>query len=171
MKTLWMENFRFTALIFYFIAGMLMILFVYFLKLKKKVILLFDYLNSRHPNIKFTTEKEINHKLPFLDILIDNNSPNFSLPRVYRKNAFTRLLSNYFSFTSFSHWVSLVHSAYKINNTWLGFQEDISKVVVERVITDSLRYWDTKQSLWTLSKPRRQNKRIYEQDTDCASAL
>ena len=27
-------------------------------------IIFFDYLNSRHPNIRFTMEKEVNHKLP-----------------------------------------------------------------------------------------------------------
>ena len=35
----------------------------------------FDYINSRHPNIKFTMEKQFNHKLPFLDVLIDNHDP------------------------------------------------------------------------------------------------
>ena len=43
-------------------------------------------------NITFTIEKDVNHKLPFLDVLIDNNNPNFSLARVYRKKSFTRLL-------------------------------------------------------------------------------
>ena len=27
-------------------------------------IIFFDYLNSRHPNIRFTMEKKVNHKLP-----------------------------------------------------------------------------------------------------------
>ena len=34
----------------------------------------FDYINSRHPNIKFTFEKENDCKLSFLDILVDNSS-------------------------------------------------------------------------------------------------
>ena len=38
-------------------------------------IIFFDYINSRHPNIRFTMEKEVHHKLPFLDVLIDNNDP------------------------------------------------------------------------------------------------
>ena len=28
----------------------------------------FDYINSQHPNIRFTMEKETDHVLPFLDV-------------------------------------------------------------------------------------------------------
>ena len=42
----------------------------------------FDYINSRHVNIRLTMEKQINHKLPFLDVLIDNNDPSSSLTSV-----------------------------------------------------------------------------------------
>ena len=31
----------------------------------------FSYLNSRHPNVKFTIEIEVNKAIPFLDVLID----------------------------------------------------------------------------------------------------
>ena len=31
--------------------------------------LIFDYINTRHPNIRFTMEKKTDKKLPFLDIL------------------------------------------------------------------------------------------------------
>ena len=44
----------------------------------------FDYLNSRHPNIKFTFEKQNGGKLAFLDILISNESDNFCTS-VFRK--------------------------------------------------------------------------------------
>ena len=77
-------------------------------------------------------EKQVNHKLPFLDVLIDNNDPSSSLTSVYRKKTFTGLLTNYFSFTSNSYKVGLIKTlvdrAYKINNTWLGFHEDINKL-------------------------------------------
>ena len=71
-------------------------------------------------------EKKVNHKSPFLDVLIDNNNPNFSLTSVYRKKSFTGLLTNYFNFTSYSSYKvdlikTLVDRAYNINNTWLGF--------------------------------------------------
>ena len=33
----------------------------------------FNYVNTRHPNIKFTTETEVNKIIPFLNVLIDNS--------------------------------------------------------------------------------------------------
>ena len=47
---------------------------------------------TRHPNIRFTMEKELNRKLPFLDVLIDNSDTNSFLTRVYRKKTFPNLL-------------------------------------------------------------------------------
>ena len=77
-------------------------------------------------------EKQVNHKLPFLDVLIDNHDPSSSLTRIYHKKTFTGLLTNYFSFTSYSYKVGLIKTlvdrAYKINNTSLGFHEDINKL-------------------------------------------
>ena len=76
--------------------------------------------------------KQVNHKLPFFDVLIYNNDPNASLTRVYRKETFTGLLINYFSSTSYSYKMGLIKTlvdrAYKVNNTWLGFHEDINKL-------------------------------------------
>ena len=55
------------------------------------------------------------------------------LTRVYHKKTFTGLLTNYFSFTSYSYKVGLIRTlidrAYKINNTWLGLHEDITKLM------------------------------------------
>ena len=53
-------------------------------------------------------EKELNRKLPFLDVLIDNSDTNSLLTRVYRKKTFTGLLTNYFSFTSYSYKVQWI---------------------------------------------------------------
>ncbi|CAH3185349.1 unnamed protein product, partial [Porites evermanni] len=73
----------------------------------------YNYINSQHPNIRFTMEREVDNKLAFLDIL----------------KTFTGLLINYFSFTSFSYKMGLVRTLvdrlYKINNSWLGFHNDI----------------------------------------------
>ena len=59
---------------------------------------------------QFTMEKEAQHKLPFLDVLVDNNDPNSLPTRVYRKKTFTGLLTNYFSFTSYSYKVGLIRT-------------------------------------------------------------
>ena len=32
-----------------------------------------SYLNSRHPNVRFTFETQLNEKLPFLDVLVDKS--------------------------------------------------------------------------------------------------
>ena len=52
-------------------------------------------------------EKNVSHKLTFLDVLIVNKNPNFSLTIVYRQRIFTGLLTNYLSFTSYSYKVGL----------------------------------------------------------------
>ena len=58
----------------------------------------FDYINSRHPNIKFTFEKENDGKLSFLDILVHNSSRD-CVVSVFHKKTYTGLLTNFFSFT------------------------------------------------------------------------
>ena len=84
------------------------------------MLLFFNFFNSRHPNMRFTMEKEMDQKIPFLDVLI-NNDTHFHVTSVYRKNTFTCLLTNYFSFTLHSYKLglicTLVDKTYKINNT------------------------------------------------------
>ena len=43
---------------------------------ENEAVLFFEYINSKHKNIKFTTEKQLNKKLPFLNIFKDNSSSN-----------------------------------------------------------------------------------------------
>ena len=73
-------------------------------------------------------EREVDNKLAFLDILVNNNPLNLQTS-VFHKKTFTGLLINYFSFTSFSYKMGLVRTLvdrlYKINNSWLGFHNDI----------------------------------------------
>ena len=47
---------------------------------------LFNYLNSKHPNIKFTFEKQNSGKLAFLDLLISNENDNFWTSVFLKKN-------------------------------------------------------------------------------------
>ena len=59
----------------------------------------FNYINTRHPNIKFTMETEVNKFNPFLDVLIDN-SQNILKTSTYHKSTYSGLVLNYTSFTS-----------------------------------------------------------------------
>ena len=67
----------------------------------------------------------------YLDVLI-NNETHFSVTGVYRKKIFTGLQTNYLIFIPYPYKLgltcTLVDRVYKINNTWLGFHEDIKKL-------------------------------------------
>ena len=56
-----------------------------------------EYLNTKHANIKFTSEKEVNGSLPFLDVLISQNKKGFTIT-VYHKPIFSGVYSNFNSF-------------------------------------------------------------------------
>ena len=58
-----------------------------------------NFLNNKHPNIKFTIEKQINHSIAFLDEFISGiNNQNLTL-QTYLKSTYTGLLINFESFT------------------------------------------------------------------------
>ena len=101
-------------------------------RLEQDAVSFYNYINSQHPNIRFTMEKKVD-KLAFLDVLVNNNPPNLQIS-VSRKKTFTGLLINFFSFTSFSHKMGLVGTlvdrVYKINNSWLGFHKDIKDLTL-----------------------------------------
>ena len=59
--------------------------------------LFLDYLNSQHPNIKFTCEIENNRTLSFLDCNIHRKQNSFDIS-VFRKSTFTGLGMSFFSF-------------------------------------------------------------------------
>ena len=89
--------------------------------------LFLNYLNSRHPNIKFTKEENKNGVLPFLDISISNlESFNTS---VYHKSMYTGLLMNFKSFAPFEYKKRLVSTlldrTFKINSSWISFDVDV----------------------------------------------
>ena len=56
-----------------------------------------EYLNTKHANIKFTSGKEVNRSLPFLDVLISQNKEGFTTT-VYHKPTFSGVYSNFNSF-------------------------------------------------------------------------
>ena len=110
------------ALQFYYIAGMLIILFVYFTQIEMP--LYFSTISTPGTLTSGPLRK--------IKLITSYNDPNSSPTSVYRKKTFTGSLTNYFSFTSYFYEVGLIKTlvdrAYKINNTWLGFHEDINKL-------------------------------------------
>ena len=87
-----------------------------------------NYINTRHPNIKFTIETEVNKTIPFLDVLIDNTQ-NILKTSTYHKSTYSGLPLDYTSFTSRLYEIGLIKRlidrAYKISNTWSGFHDDV----------------------------------------------
>ena len=57
----------------------------------------FSHLNSLHPSLGYTFEKECNRTLPFLDVLVEKNDHEF-VTSIYRKPTFT---GQYISWNSF----------------------------------------------------------------------
>ena len=81
-----------------------------------------NFLNNRHPNIKFAIEKQNNHSITFLDVFISGiNNQNLKL-QTYHKATYTGLLLNFKSFTSFSYKISLIKClidrSFKICSNW-----------------------------------------------------
>ena len=107
---------------------MLMIFFRFSIRTMRQNL---SYLNSRHPNVKFTMETEVNQVIPFLDVLIDNRS-NILNTTTYHKSTYSGLLLNFDSFTSRFYKRSLIKClidrTYKINNTWASFHNDVTKI-------------------------------------------
>ena len=62
--------------------------------------LFLDYLNSQHPNIKFTMEIENSGKLSFLDCIVLRSESSLEVG-VSRKSTFTELGTSFFSYSPF----------------------------------------------------------------------
>ena len=126
----WIENYKGSKILFYrrYVDDTFCVF-----EREEDAVSFYNYINSQHPNIRFTMEKEVDNKLAFLDVLVNNNPPNLQTS-VFRKKTFTGLLTNYFSFTSFSYKMGLVRTlvdrVYKINNSWLGFHKDIKHLTL-----------------------------------------
>ena len=91
-----------------------------------------DFLNNKHPNIKFTIEKQINHSITFLHVFISGiNNQNLAL-QTYHKLTYTGLLLNFKSFLSFSFKISLIicliDRSFKICNNQGSFHNDIESI-------------------------------------------
>ena len=67
-----------------------------------------NFLSKKHPNNKFTIEKQVNHSIAFLDVFISGVDNQNIIFQTHQKLTFTRLLLNFESFTSFSKKISLI---------------------------------------------------------------
>ena len=83
-----------------------------------------NFINSLHPNIKFTIEHERNNSLPFLDVLITRCPPSFSTS-IYRKKTFSGLGLNYFSHCPLNYKYNSIRTslyrAFHLSSTWQSF--------------------------------------------------
>ena len=104
-----------------------------------------NFWNKRHPNIKFTTEKQTNHSIAFPDVFISGiNNQNLTL-QTYKKFTYTGLLLNFKSFASFSYKISLnkglVDRSFKVCNNWNSFHNDIEGIKSNLIKNAHLPFW------------------------------
>lgn len=67
----------------------------------------FEFLNSLHPNIKFTKEEESGESFPFLDIKIQKENNKFSTSTYY-KPTHTGVYTNWYSFSPRKYKINLI---------------------------------------------------------------
>ena len=61
-----------------------------------------DFISKRHPNIKFTIEKQINHSIAFLDVFISCiNNQNLTLQKDH-KSTYTGLFLNIYTLPQYA---------------------------------------------------------------------
>ena len=88
-----------------------------------------EYLNTKHANIKFTSEKEVNGSLPFLDVLISRNKEGFTTT-VYHKPTFSGVYSNFNSFIAdeYKHGLifTLLFRIFSIDSDFSKFHEEVN---------------------------------------------
>lgn len=134
----------------------------------------FEFINERHPNIRFTYEKENNQMISFLDVLITNTPTSFDMTTFYKKT-YTGLLTNFTSFTPFKYKVGLIRTlldrAFKINSTYTSLHTNFSKIkgilqknsfptyLVDKHIKECL---DDKLMLISTEKPNSELPRFYK---------
>jgi len=108
---------------------------LWFLPADADIPLLMTFMNSRHPNMRFTYETENNNSINFIGVTITHTSSNNLhgyQTSVYRKSTCTGLFTNYNSFTPLIYRLSvfkcLVYRAYHLCSSWNLFHEEISNL-------------------------------------------
>ena len=98
-----------------------------------------DDLQLQNLNTQFTMKKEVEQKLPFLDILIDNHSSP-TIKTVYRKKTFTGLLIFPTLVDEVVFLLQLLRSRVVHNFVYLAFNRYLSSSVREHLSSDKRPY-------------------------------
>ena len=88
-----------------------------------------EYMNTKHPNIKFTFEHEHNNYFLFLDVKICREN-NKLTPSVYREPTFSGVFTNFKSFIptiyKFGLVYTLLHRCFNITSSYEKFHNEIN---------------------------------------------
>ena len=132
---------------------------------EKDAVLFLAQLNSMHPSLKFTVERESNHRLPFLDVFV-HKTPTAFLTTVYMKPTLSGLYTRWDSFCPQQRKINLiktlVHRALMISSKcYLGdeikfIQSTLSKngyplSVLDGVVNDVMIKFD-RASRYTVNR-------------------
>ena len=87
-----------------------------------------EYLNSKHPNIMFTSESEVNGDIAFLDCLVSRGDQFCT--GVYRKKTFSGQGLSFFSFCPYIFKINsiktLLARAYRVSSTFTALNKEFS---------------------------------------------
>ena len=123
----WIENFQGEKPIFY--KRYVDDIFAVFNN-REQALEFYEYINKQHPNVKFTKEENVNFKLAFLDVMVEN-SENL-ITTIYHKPTFTGLMTNFRSFVPQGYKINLIKTLldrlFKICNTREGFDVGVKKL-------------------------------------------
>ena len=90
-----------------------------------------SYLNSLHPNMKFTMEHEVLDRLAFLDLLLIKEDDKIEIT-VYRKPTHSGVFTHFTSFVPYPFKVGLINTllsrAYRICSNWHLFHLEVEKI-------------------------------------------
>ena len=88
----------------------------------------FQFINSIHKNLSFTIEKQVDRKLPFLDLCVANSGGVFQTS-VFRKPSFTGLGLSFFSFCPYIFKINalktLLHRAHHLSSNYSLFNDEM----------------------------------------------
>jgi hypothetical protein len=130
-----------------------------------------EYLNSQHPNIRFTIEKEEKNSLPFLDTRVIRNVGKY-VTTIYHKKTFTGVYLNWKSLTARKYKIGLINCLlnriWKICTTQEQKDEEVSKLRIilakneypNNVIEETINKYIARITLPAQPKPQKETKRF-----------